>query len=306
MSPRVWPEIVRPMLADRQGWALFIGTPMGRNHFCALYEQAMSEPDWLAQRFPASETGILQRTELDAARRTMSSQAFAQEFECSFAAGVPGAYYAALLEQAENDGRIGRVPWEPRLPVLASDKGCEINFTTAGVTMNLLPAATAGNGAVIGVRNSAGSGDVTIDPNGAETLDGLATRLLRPGDCVLLRCDGSNWRTVSGAYSFESAEQTLALSTAIAVAHGLGVKPNSVRAVFRCKTSEGNWAVGDEVDYNALIWTYGGAIAADATTAIAALNQTYAPNLSNKTTGVGMVMTYANWRLVIYCKDLRG
>ncbi len=43
MSPRVWPEIIRPMLADRAGWALFIGTPMGRNHFCALYEQAARE-----------------------------------------------------------------------------------------------------------------------------------------------------------------------------------------------------------------------------------------------------------------------
>jgi hypothetical protein len=117
MSPRVWPEIVRPMLADRQGWALFIGTPMGRNHFCTLYEQAARDGDWHAQRFPATETGVLQETELIAARRAMSAQAFAQEFECSFAAGVPGAYYAALLEQAELEGRIGRVPWEPRLPV---------------------------------------------------------------------------------------------------------------------------------------------------------------------------------------------
>jgi hypothetical protein len=117
MSPRVWPEVVRPMLADRQGWALFIGTPMGRNHFCALYEQAMTDADWLARRFPASDTGILAVAELTAARRAMSAQAFAQEFECSFAAGVPGAYYAPLLELAEQDGRIGRVPWEPRLPV---------------------------------------------------------------------------------------------------------------------------------------------------------------------------------------------
>jgi phage terminase large subunit len=117
MSPRVWPEIVRPMLSDRQGWALFIGTPMGRNHFCALYETAALDPDWLAQRFPASETGILAAEELEAARRAMSNAAFAQEFECSFAAGVPGAYYATLLEQAEAEGRIGRAPWEPRLPV---------------------------------------------------------------------------------------------------------------------------------------------------------------------------------------------
>jgi hypothetical protein len=120
MSPRVWPEIVRPMLADRQGWALFIGTPMGRNHFCALYEQAGRDEDWYAQRFPASETDILPPGELAAARRAMSDQQFAQEFECSFAAGVPGAYYAALLEQAEHGERIGRVPWEPRLPVLTA------------------------------------------------------------------------------------------------------------------------------------------------------------------------------------------
>lgn len=120
MSPRVWPEIVRPMLADRAGWALFIGTPMGRNHFCSLYEQATAEVDWLARRFPASETGILDIMELEAARRSMSAQAFAQEFECSFAAGVPGAYYAVLLEQAETEGRIGRVPWEPRLPVITA------------------------------------------------------------------------------------------------------------------------------------------------------------------------------------------
>lgn len=120
MSPRVWPEIVRPMLADRQGWALFIGTPMGRNHFCSLYEQAVRDPDWQAQRFPASETGILPAAELNAARRAMSAQQFAQEFECSFAAGVPGAYYASLLEQAEQEKRIGRVPWEPRLPVITA------------------------------------------------------------------------------------------------------------------------------------------------------------------------------------------
>lgn len=120
MSPRVWPEIIRPMLADRQGWALFIGTPMGRNHFCALYEQAARDSDWHAQSFPASTTGVLPAAELAAARRAMSDQQFAQEFECSFAAGVPGAYYAALLEQGEQAGRIGRVPWEPRLPVMTA------------------------------------------------------------------------------------------------------------------------------------------------------------------------------------------
>jgi hypothetical protein len=190
--------------------------------------------------------------------------------------------------------------------MLAADKGSEINFTAASVTLNLLAAATAGNGAVIGVRNSAGSGDVTIDPSGADTLDGVATRLLRPGDCVLLRCDGSAWRTLSGAYSFESAEQTIALSTVITVAHGLGVKPNHIRAVFRCKTAEAGWSVGDEIDYGAVQWTYGGAFAADTANAVATINQVYAPSIGNKSNGTGIALTPANWKMVFFCKDMRG
>lgn len=117
MHPRVWPEIVRPMLADRRGWALFIGTPMGRNHFARLYDAALNDPDWRAARYPASATGILPADELEAARKSMSAQQYDQEFECSFSAGVPGAYYAGLLDLAERDGRLARVPWEPRLPV---------------------------------------------------------------------------------------------------------------------------------------------------------------------------------------------
>lgn len=190
--------------------------------------------------------------------------------------------------------------------MLGADKGSEINFTTAGVTFNLLAAATAGNGAVIGVRNSASSGDVTIDPNGAETLDGLAARLLRPGDCVLLRCDGSAWRTVSGSYSFESAEQSVAIGVVISAAHGLGVKPNYFRVIFRCKTTDANWVAGDEIDYGAVQWTYGGAIAVDATNALATINQTYAPSIGNKSNGTGVGLTPASWKLVFFCKDMRG
>ena len=33
IDPRAWPEVLRPSLADRQGWAVFIGTPKGRNDF---------------------------------------------------------------------------------------------------------------------------------------------------------------------------------------------------------------------------------------------------------------------------------
>ncbi|MBK8157992.1 MAG: hypothetical protein IPK59_04100 [Rhodospirillaceae bacterium] len=190
--------------------------------------------------------------------------------------------------------------------MVVADKGTEINFTTAGVTFNLLAAATAGNGGTIGVRNSAASGDVTIDPNGAETLDGLTTRLLRPGNFVLLRSDGINWRTLTGFYSFESAEQTLALSTVFTVAHGLGEQPNCYQAVFRCKTADLNWAVGDEIDYGAVQWTYGGALQADATNMRGSINQTYYPNITNRTSGAGTTLTAANWKLVFRAKCIKG
>jgi hypothetical protein len=120
MNPRVWSEVLRPALADRHGWAIFIGTPMGRNQFCALYETARRDPDWFTARYRASETGIIPKAELEAARRAMSGDQYAQEFECSFDAAVTGAYYARMLGQAEAERRIGRVPHEPRLPVITA------------------------------------------------------------------------------------------------------------------------------------------------------------------------------------------
>jgi hypothetical protein len=117
MSPRLWPEVIRPALADRRGWAVFIGTPMGRNQFWDLYRQASEDPEWHAALFRASETGILPTAELAGARRVMSEEQYAQEFECSFTAAVTGAYYGRLLEAAEARGRVGAVPWQPGVRV---------------------------------------------------------------------------------------------------------------------------------------------------------------------------------------------
>jgi len=117
MDPRVWSEVIRPALADRKGWALFIGTPMGRNAFCELYERARADPAWFAALYKASESGVIDAEELAASHAAMSEEEYAQEFECSFTAAIAGAYYAKLMADAEAEGRIGRVPWEPALPV---------------------------------------------------------------------------------------------------------------------------------------------------------------------------------------------
>lgn len=112
MRPSVWGEIIRPLLADRQGWASFIGTPKGKNHFHALAEQAKSSPDWFYQQLRASETGIVAPSELEDARRQMTPEQYAQEFECAFDVPALGAIYARELAEAATEGRICSVPYD--------------------------------------------------------------------------------------------------------------------------------------------------------------------------------------------------
>lgn len=122
MDPRAWSEVIRPALADRKGWALFIGTPKGRNAFWEVYERAVADKDWFALRLRASETGILDPDELEAMRGEMSEDEYAREMETSFEAAVEGAYYARLLTEAETGTprRIGNVPHDPGLEVHAA------------------------------------------------------------------------------------------------------------------------------------------------------------------------------------------
>jgi phage terminase large subunit len=116
-DPRVWPEILRPALSDRLGWAVFIGTPKGHNGFYEIREIARTDPDWLHIELKASETGLLPADELAAARKLMTEDQYNQEFECSFDAAIVGAYYGILMREAEEAKRITRVPHSPDLQV---------------------------------------------------------------------------------------------------------------------------------------------------------------------------------------------
>ena len=116
MRPRVWPEVVRPALADREGWATFIGTPMGKNHFYDLYQGA-AEPGWHRALYTVEDTQVLPAHELASARAAMAPEQYAQEFECSFESALIGSYYGSYIETAREENRLTRVPWEPSLPV---------------------------------------------------------------------------------------------------------------------------------------------------------------------------------------------
>jgi phage terminase large subunit len=128
MPPKAWTEVIRPALADRNGWATFIGTPKGRNAFCELYEGAtlgfkteagrVMDPEWFGCMHRASETSLIPASELAAARRQMDPGEYEQEFECSFQAAIIGAYYGQIMATLEQGKKITSVPWDPALPVL--------------------------------------------------------------------------------------------------------------------------------------------------------------------------------------------
>ena len=86
----VWGAIVRPALADRRGWALFIGTPKGINMFSELYGYAASgtDPEWSAMLYPVSDTKLIDEAELASARASMSEAQARSEWECDFSAAA--------------------------------------------------------------------------------------------------------------------------------------------------------------------------------------------------------------------------
>lgn len=108
-KPDVFGSVIRPALADKQGWCAFIGTPRGHNEFYRLWTNL----DGFKAMIKASESGILPESELEDARKGMTADQYEQEFECSFEAAIKGAIFAEDLKKAE----ITRCPHDPALPV---------------------------------------------------------------------------------------------------------------------------------------------------------------------------------------------
>ena len=115
ISPALFPEIIRPALADRKGWCIFIGTPKGQNYFYKLHKQAETEKGWWTEVYKASKTKVLDNEELTAAQRVMSKDLYEQEFECSFQAAITGSYYGKIIEELEKSNRITEVPYDENL-----------------------------------------------------------------------------------------------------------------------------------------------------------------------------------------------
>ena len=95
MKANVFPEIVRPMLADARGSAMFIGTPDGMNHFYELWLKGQKDdPEWKSWQFTSSDGGHIPASEIESARKDMDERTFRQEFEATFETLSNRVFYA--------------------------------------------------------------------------------------------------------------------------------------------------------------------------------------------------------------------
>jgi len=95
MRPEAWAEVLFPSLTDRNGRALFISTPKGRNHFFEHFEYAKTDSDWAVFQFTTAQGGMVDDEELRRAARQLDPESYSQEFEAEFTgAGRNRVYYA--------------------------------------------------------------------------------------------------------------------------------------------------------------------------------------------------------------------
>lgn len=123
-DPNAW-AFLRPILAENNGWAIFISTPRGRNHFARLVEYAKDDPQWFGQVLTVEDTKAIskdiiqrERKELRMERGDKEAEAIIrQEYYCDFDADIPGAYFGDAISRAEQEGRVASFPHVVGQPV---------------------------------------------------------------------------------------------------------------------------------------------------------------------------------------------
>ena len=117
-DPRAW-AYLRPILAENNGWSIFLYTPRGMNHGYSMYKMAESDPKWHAELLTVDQTPVYDKSVIEMERKELIGQfgdtfgetLFQQEYYCSFDIAVIGAYYSKQLKQARADKRICKVPY---------------------------------------------------------------------------------------------------------------------------------------------------------------------------------------------------
>ena len=121
MKPHVWGEILVPALADRKGWALFIGTPKGTNLLSERYFSATVDPNWYAQIFTIADTQALSEDELSKMRANMTDQQWRQEMLCDFDASSEETLIPIELVRGALGKHLSSVIYESEPKVMGVD-----------------------------------------------------------------------------------------------------------------------------------------------------------------------------------------
>lgn len=117
-DPRIWTEVLSPILVKNKGWAIFNTTPQGRNHAYDLWDNAQNSPYWFCQKLTVDDTGLISKEEIERERQEgRSEEIIQQEYYCSFDRGVDGSYYGRLIAKMRLEDRICNVHYEPRSSV---------------------------------------------------------------------------------------------------------------------------------------------------------------------------------------------
>lgn len=124
-DPAAW-AYLSPILAENDGWALFLYTSRGKNHGYTLYESARKRTEWHVERQSVESTGVFTPAALEDAKQDLialygeedGEALFLQEYFCSFDAAVIGSYYGRLIARLDAQGKIASVPYDPSVPVV--------------------------------------------------------------------------------------------------------------------------------------------------------------------------------------------
>jgi len=104
MRPEAWYEVIRPSLSDRQGNAVFIGTPKGRNHFYDLWAKGIDGANnWSSFQYTTIQGENVPAEEIEAARADLDERTFKQEYEAEFVTYQGLIYYGFSREDSVLD-----------------------------------------------------------------------------------------------------------------------------------------------------------------------------------------------------------
>lgn len=120
MDPHCW-KLVAPILAQNDGWAVWIYTPRGPNHGLSMLNRAKANKEWYWSHETSKTLKFVRPEALRELRDELGDEAlFQQEAFCSFETPMQGAYYSRQMNMMRKQKRIGKVPWDPKLDVITA------------------------------------------------------------------------------------------------------------------------------------------------------------------------------------------